>query len=186
VVHGQKERVFMLQHEEQREGWVRLNIPVPPGLAQAIGYRGEARWVAFHWESCGDESFYDDGRNSGTGSPWAYLAFVRHPVVAAEIAPYDLGSSDSEARECLVLDRGKDVLYAAPVRSARAFLVEQHPPLPELTAEELSALRDHVDSLSTEWREEIVQVSPAEIARAMEEERTATKAIVDFLDSHKK
>lgn len=176
----------MLQNKEDKEGWVRLTIPVPPGLAEAIGYRGEARWVAFHWEPCGDESFYDDGQSSGTGSPWAYLAFVRHAVVAPEIAPYDLGSSDSEARECLVLDRGEELLYAAPVRSARQFLVEQHPPLPELTAEELSALRDHLDSLSREWREESVQVSPAEIVRAMEEEKRAIKAIVDFLDSHKK
>jgi hypothetical protein len=110
VVHGQKERVSMLQHEEEREGWVRLSVPVPPGLAEAIGYRGEARWVAFHWEPCGDESFYDDGRSSGTGAPWPYLAFARHPVVAPAIAPYDLGSSDSEARECLVLDRGEGVL----------------------------------------------------------------------------
>jgi hypothetical protein len=175
----------MLQNEEERAGWVRLSVPVPPRLARAIGYLGEARWVAFHWEPCGDESFYDDGRGSGTGSPWAYLAFVRHPVVAPEIAPYDLGSSDSEARECLLLDQGEQVLYAAPVRSARRFLAEQHPPLPELAAEELSALRDRLDVLSREWREGRVEVSPAEIARAMQEEKQAIEAIVEFLNSHK-
>lgn len=45
----------MLQNEEEKAGWVRLGVRVPPGLAEAIGYRGDARWVAFHWEPCGDE-----------------------------------------------------------------------------------------------------------------------------------
>lgn len=177
----------MLDNEEaERAGWVRLSVPVPPGLAQAIGYRGEARWVAFHWEPSGDESFYDDGRTSGTGSPWAYLAVVRHPAVAPELSPYDLGSSDSVATECLLLDRGEGVLYAAPVRSARRFLIQQHPPLPELTPQELSALQGRLEELSKEWREERVEVSQADIARMMREEEQAIKEIVAFLDGHRK
>lgn len=95
---------------------------------------------------------------------------------------YDLGSSDSEAKECLLLDRGEQVLYAAPVRSARRFLTEQHPPLPELTPEEFSALQDRLEDLSREWREEHVEVSQADIARAMREEQEAIEAIVKFLD----
>jgi hypothetical protein len=174
----------MLQNEEERAGWVRLGVPVPPGLSQAVGYRGDARWVAFHWEPCGDESFYDDGRTSGTGSPWAYLAFVRHRAVAQELAPYDLGSSDSEATECLLLDRGEGVLYVAPVRSARRLLIQQHPPLPELTPEDLSALQERLADLSRQWREERVEVSQADIARAMQEERQAIDEIVAFLDRH--
>jgi hypothetical protein len=183
VVHGQKERVSMLQNEEERADWERLSVPVPPGLARAIGYRGEARWVALHWEPCGDESFYDDGRSSGTGSPWAYLAFVRHPVVAPVIAPYDLGSSDSEARECLVLDRGEKVLYVVPIRSARQFLVQQHPPPPELTAVHLA---DVLDEFSREWQERRLEVSAADITQAMREENQAIEAIVRFLDAHRK
>ena len=35
---------------------------------EAVGYRGNVRWVAFRWEPCGDEPFYDDGRTSGTGA----------------------------------------------------------------------------------------------------------------------
>jgi hypothetical protein len=163
VVHGQKERVSMLQqNEEERAGWVRLNVPVPPGLDAAIGYRGEARWVIFHWERCGDESFYNDGRIAGTGFPWPYLAFIRHPAVAPEIAPFAFGSSDSEAKECLLLDRGEQVLYAVPVWPARQFLVQQHPPPPELT------------------------VSAADITQAMREEKQAIEAIVRFLDAHRK
>jgi hypothetical protein len=104
-------------------------------------------------------------------------------VVAQEIAPYDLGSSDSEARECLLLDRGEEVFYAAPVRSARRFLVQQHPPLPKLTVAELS---DLVDELSREWQESQVEVSAADVAEAMREEREAIEAIVHFLDGLRK
>src|SRR4051794_19243387 len=101
-----------MQHDDdERDGWVRLDVPVPPRLAELIGYRGEARWVAFHWEPSGDESFYDDGQASGTGSAWAYLAYVRHPAVASAVAPYNFGSSDSEATECLVLDSVEQVLH---------------------------------------------------------------------------
>src|SRR5262249_57278337 len=61
VVPWQKERCPMQHEDKERAGWLRLSVPVPPRLAELIGYRGEARWVAVHWEPCGDESFYDDG-----------------------------------------------------------------------------------------------------------------------------
>jgi hypothetical protein len=45
-----------------------LNVPVPPMLARAIGYRGDARFVSFQWTPYGDEADYSDGRGSGTGN----------------------------------------------------------------------------------------------------------------------
>jgi hypothetical protein len=45
-----------------------LNIPVPPMLAKAFGYKGEARYVSFQWTPYGDEADYADGRLSGTGN----------------------------------------------------------------------------------------------------------------------
>jgi hypothetical protein len=174
-----------MQHEDkERAGWLRLSVPVPPRLAELIGYRGEARWVAFHWEPCGDESFYDDGRTSGTGSPWAYLAYVRHRAVAGSLAPFNLGSSDSEASEWLVLDRAEQVLYVAPAQIARRFLVRQHPPLPQpplaVGQATESILADLLDL--SRWRE--VQIDPAAVERAMREEQQATAAMVAFLDEH--
>jgi hypothetical protein len=38
-----------------------LNIPIPPMLAKAFGYKGEARYVSFQWTPYGDEA---DSRRS--------------------------------------------------------------------------------------------------------------------------
>src|SRR5262249_30169790 len=177
----QKERSDMDNSEQEQAGWERLRVPVPPRLAELIGYCGTARWVAFRWEPCGDESFFADGRSCGTVSPWPYLAFVRHAVVARRLAPFNLGSSDLEATETLVLDRTEQVLYAAPVSSARRFLVGQHPPTPELTPEEHAAVLERFDSRMRELRERPVRVSPAEVERAMREEQQAIAEMVAFL-----
>jgi hypothetical protein len=50
-----------------------LNVPVPPMLAKAMGYNGEAWFVSFHWTSYGDEADYSDGRLSATGNWQAFL-----------------------------------------------------------------------------------------------------------------
>jgi hypothetical protein len=63
-------------------GLIPLKIPVPPMLAKAIGYTGEARYVSFQWTPYGDEADYADGRLSGTGNWQAFLAYIRHPVVS--------------------------------------------------------------------------------------------------------
>jgi hypothetical protein len=176
-----------MQHDEhERDGWVRLEVPVPPRLAELIGYRGKARWVAFYWTACGDESFYNDGQVSGTGHSWPYLEFLRHPAVAPSLTPFNLGSSDFEATECLILDRDERVLHVAAVRSARGFLHRQHPPLPELPPGALqraeTSLADLLD-LRT-WQE--VKIDQAAVERAMSEERREIAEMVAFLNQHVK
>jgi hypothetical protein len=99
-----------------------LNVPVPPMLAKAIGYRGEAWFVSFQWTPYGDEADYSDGRGSGTGNWQAFLAFIHHPAVSPQLKGYDLGSSDSEAKHALILDQEQHVLYIAPAREAEIFL----------------------------------------------------------------
>jgi hypothetical protein len=66
----------------------QLYVPVPPMLAEALGYTGQvfghpldARWVGFYCERRGDEAIYNDGRASGTGEYTGYLAFLDHPKV---------------------------------------------------------------------------------------------------------
>jgi hypothetical protein len=176
----------MQPDEKERTDWIRLDVPVPPPLAELIGYRGEARWVAFYWGPCGDESFYDDGRTSGTGSSSAYQAYVWHPAVAPKVAVYNLGSSDFEAAEWLVLDRIELVLHVAPARVAKRFLARQHPPLSgrQPTPEEglVSTLADLLDP--SRWRE--VPIDPAAVERAMREERQAMTVMKAYLDEHVK
>jgi hypothetical protein len=107
----------------------RLYVPVPPMLAEAIGYTGQmfghplnALWVGFYWERSGDEANYDDGRASGTGEYTGYLAFVDHPKVAVHLRHFDFGSSETRPLHYLLLDRAEHRLYALPVKLAQQFL----------------------------------------------------------------
>lgn len=91
-----------------------LAARVPPMLEAAIGYPGPAPFVALYWTPFGDEAVYDDGALNGDGSGVAYQAFVHHPTVARHLAPYELGNSDREARDWLLLDRRARRLYVGP------------------------------------------------------------------------
>jgi hypothetical protein len=119
-----------------------LNIPVPPMLATAIGYTGEARFISFQWTPTGDETDYSDGSVSATGNWQAFLAFIQHPAVSPHLKDYDFGSSDSEAKHALILDQKELALFVAPVREAEKFLSEQWPKEPPVTMsqEEYTAL----------------------------------------------
>ena len=123
-----------------------LPIPVPPQLEAAVGYPGEARWVALCWTSLGDTCVYDDGRLSGTGHGWAYLGFVRHAAVAPHLAHADLGSSEDEGRERLLIDRTERRAYLCGSAEARSLVCRQWPdePAVELTREEWSAVVEDV------------------------------------------
>ena len=106
-----------------------LPLPMPPRLAEALGYPGDAAWGSCCWQPAGDEVEYDDGRLAGTGEGHAYLRYTRHRAVAAHLAPYELGSSDSPARHRLVLDRRARKLYVATDQEARAHLRAHWSPL---------------------------------------------------------
>src|SRR5713226_3231944 len=124
-----------LQHDRQRQLDLRpfhLYAPVPPLLAEALGYTSQvfgqlldARWVGFYWESSGDKAMYDDGRACGTGEYTGYQAFVDHPKVAVHLRHFDFGSSETRPRHYLLLDRAEYRLYALPVRLAQRFLHQQ-------------------------------------------------------------
>jgi hypothetical protein len=54
-------------------GLTPLKAPVPPMLATAIGYTGNARFVSFQRILYGNEVEYFDGRMSDIGNAQAYL-----------------------------------------------------------------------------------------------------------------
>lgn len=110
------------------KGLAPLPAPVPPTLAKAIGYTGDARYVAFNWTPYGDEVEYFDGRRSANGNWQAFLAYIQHPAVSPLLEDYNLGSSESEARHALILDRDKHDIMIAPVKETKKFLEAQWPP----------------------------------------------------------
>ena len=116
-------------------------MPVPPRLAEAFGYDGAVRYVAFYWEPVGDELMFDDGRRAGTGEWYAFQQWREHPTVAAHVQDVNLGYSDLEATHWLIIDREHDLAYVAHVSTAQAFLNEQHPPPRPIPQEELHELQ---------------------------------------------
>jgi hypothetical protein len=106
-------------------GLTPLKAPVPPMLATAIGYTGNARFVSFQRILYGNEVEYFDGRMSDIGNAQAYLVYIQHPAVSPFLAHYDLGTSDRKAQHTLILDREQHKLFIALVEEAELFLREQ-------------------------------------------------------------
>jgi hypothetical protein len=174
---------------EPDPGLTPVQVPVFPELARTFGYPGECRFVAFHWSPGGDEVAYDDGVRSGTGASHAFLAYWRHPAVAPQLRSYHLGSSDEGALYCLVFDQDDGRAFVTARAQAREFLCEQHPEQEGATYEEIDDMSAfyEVEELSDLAGEllagfEEVQVSPQELARAMQEEHDAITSMVAKLD----
>jgi hypothetical protein len=103
-----------------------LAATAPPMLCEAVGYSGSARYVGFYWTPCGDEIIYTDGRLSADGNWYAWLVFTRHKSVAPYLEGYNLGSSDEEATDWLLVDRGTCAMYIGEPGEAMAALREQY------------------------------------------------------------
>src|SRR4051812_8423338 len=108
----------------------KLDLPVPPTFEAALCYEGEARYVRMYWELCGDEPMYDDGHIIADASWDGFLGFVDHPHIAPYLRFYHLGSSDSPARHCLILDRQERAFSIASISEAVRFVRAQWPAAP--------------------------------------------------------
>jgi hypothetical protein len=157
-----------------------VDVPLPPELAETLGYRGGARFVGFFWSPLGDQLVATDGVDSGTPQSWAYLAYRRHRAVSPLLAPFDLGSSDEDGAHVLLIDRDANRASVAPVADARAFLAGQHPPAPSLTPEQQEAFRAELERLLAEWRTR--PVDHAAMAREMAEQQGRLARMMAWLD----
>jgi len=136
--------------------------------------------VAFFWEPCGDEAMFDDGVCSADGNWWGFLQFVRHPSVAPWLSPYDLGSSDGEARHCLLCDLESRNVYVGGREMVRSFLSnEVKGTLPESPEVEISP--EKLKELASTMREELKRLptpSMAEIQEKMRRDQEAVEKMV--------
>ncbi len=166
---------------EQKMPGVAVDIPPVLELADALGYRGNARYVAFRFSPSGDQAVMEDGRYSGTAQTWAFLGFVRHRAVAPLLSRFDLGSSEEEGRHALVIDRLAQRASVAPLEQAREFLHQQWPTQPPLSPEQEEAFRRKLDELMAKGLHE-VPVDHEAVVRAMEEQRGRIARMMSFLD----
>jgi len=123
-----------------------LELPVPPQLDAVVGYAGDARWFTLCWTCCGDTCVYDDSRSYGTGTGWGYLGWVRHPAAAPHLRHADLGSSERDGTQRLVIDRQERRAYLATAAEARSVVAAQWPdePAVELTQEQWEGVVERV------------------------------------------
>jgi hypothetical protein len=164
---------------------VKIPIPAPPELEEALGYEGEARLVAFRWSPVGDEADFDDGRNSGTGNWDGFLALVDHPAVRPHLGDFRhrLGSSDEEATHWLLLDREDRTLQVLVARDAGRLLREQWQDGKVSLASGPLAAKAIPDLLDlSKWQE--VQIDDAEIERRMRRREKVLRAVVVHLDRY--
>ena len=90
-----------------------VGIPVPPMIERAMGYSGDARYVAFWCRPCDTGQLcWSDGKDtlcSGNVEPW--FQYRRHPRIAPFLHSYDFGEDVTAARHRLVLDRQTRTIY---------------------------------------------------------------------------
>jgi hypothetical protein len=161
---------------------IPLNVPLPPQLESAIGWSGSARWISICWTACGDCPWIDDGRSSCTGNSWGFLAWRRHPSVSPALQDADLGSSEEDGSERLLLDRVGRQVFLAPATEARWFVRDQWPsePAVELSPEEWGQLVERI-------RAEMLarpMPTPAELMRRLREHSRLVAEMVKWLDQH--
>jgi hypothetical protein len=102
-------------------------------------------------------------------------SFVQHPSVAPYLAPYELGSSDTQALHALLLDRQDRALYVGRRAEVSRFLAEQAPPAAAITIEEFQAYM-------LEAMAKMTLPNRQEITRCMKEEARLCEELQVWLD----
>lgn len=170
--------------EPQMMNLIPLSIPVPPEplLERALGYTGEARFMATWWQPEGDDAMVSDGLTTATGQWQGYLAFVDHEAVHLHLMDYELGSSERPARHWLVIDRQERRAWIGKNGDARAFLQAQWPENHRpLSPEEMQELWEGVNR----WLANTRDATVGEVLEWMEQNRQAVAALTQWLDGQK-
>jgi hypothetical protein len=177
-------KFFSMSDANELKDLIPLKAPIPPLLAKVLGYKGNARYVSFNRTPLGDEVEFSDGRESGTGNWQAFLAYIQHPAVSPFHEGFDLGSSESEAKHVLILDRAQQQLYIAPVREAENFLHGRWPQLSPsriLQEEKIAKI-----AIALGHRKQSHDVDIEEIQQRIEEQHVLIETMLRWLDKQLK
>jgi hypothetical protein len=104
-----------------------IDAECPPMLAEALGYEGALRHVAFWRSPAGDVLRYADGETQGEGTLVAWLTFVEHPGIWPRLIGYGFGSGLEPARHWLLVDRQERRLSAGTPKAVTSFLAANIP-----------------------------------------------------------
>lgn len=90
-------------------------------LEHSLGYRGESRWIAWHWEPEINQVTYHDGKQVGTGAGIAWQIFLEHSQVQPFVTAYRLGETEEY---WLLLDRQTRNVYVGEGKVIQNLLEE--------------------------------------------------------------
>jgi hypothetical protein len=117
------------EHPLRRPGvgeFVRLPIGLPPTLVRAIGYGGEARYLALSWTRDHRRVDWFDSELGLTGDGESWRAFADHASVRPLLTRYEVGDGDASSQYLLLVDRWEDSLSVGRWADVQA-LVESQP-----------------------------------------------------------
>lgn len=98
-------------------------LPLPPNMAELLGYLGDARFVAVT-EQGGDITL-TDGRVGMGGEKIVWQAYVGHPRVSVILEPQGFVAPVPPAGRALMLDRRLATAHLGPVEIIARFLKNQ-------------------------------------------------------------
>lgn len=178
-------------YDELMERLSKTAAPVPPKLAQAVGYEGSSRFVALHWGG-GDEVYFDGGVVNATGNWHPYLLYTKHNAVWPHLVGFHFGSSDEEAKHWLLIDQQEQAAFAGSPNAVHAVLMAQHPkaftqdPTRELSGRDLQeAFADFMSSIQAKeraWNTMSAEEQMAEVRAKIAEEAERSRTLCDWLD----
>jgi hypothetical protein len=106
--------------------YVRLPVPLPPLLLDALGYiGGDGRLVSLFWLPRGAELLVCDGPIAQPADLEGWSQFADHPLGAALLRPYHLRSLDGPPTHSLVADLWAGTLSVGLDRDVGALLRSQ-------------------------------------------------------------
>ena len=112
-------------------------------LAEALGYEGMLRHVAFWRSPTGDVLRYADGQTQGEGTLAAWVTFVEHPDVWPRLIGFGFGSGTEPATHWLLVDRQERTLSAGTPKAVTHFLATSVPDeIRRQQAEQALAIQD--------------------------------------------
>lgn len=96
----------------------RINLIAHAQLEKSLGYTGDRRWVAWHWDSDIGQLMYADGDDVGAGYAIAWQVFLQHTEVHPIIEPYHLEQEEN----WLLLDRTSRQFYVGQGHAIQSLL----------------------------------------------------------------
>jgi hypothetical protein len=91
-----------------------LPLTLPPMFAEACGYHGRARYVAFCWIPEHGELWLSDNGEATLGTAGPFLLLCRHRATAGALREYRAEATLDGMRPWLLVDRGRRTMSSGP------------------------------------------------------------------------